>query len=389
MKTKKTQIIIASICAFLVLSIFALSLIAIFAAKSLELKGEVDVSYSTKLPASCTTLIFDYASNYPSDIESDSTYTKTQISGGTLASGGIILFYNSADKTAIVLKDGEIAPTTCRGMFANFKNLKEIYFNNFNTSSVENMSYMFLNCEGLTKIKFGSLDDNVINFNTSNVKTMESMFDSCSSLQSLIFTSTFDTPIFDTSNVQDMSEMFRNCEGLTTIKSAGEVDNVIKFNTSNVRTMDSMFSGCKNLESLDIRNFSATNLTDIGDLVRSCEKLTNLKVFSSLDGKLEYLFYTFSYCKALTELDLSNWNVTNVKHTAYLFNGCENLKTIYVKEDWVMSNVTLEGGEFSGCENLEGGKGTTYDASRTSLTYAKIDGGPSNPGYFTKPPATT
>ena len=33
-----------------------------------------------------------------------------------------------------------------------------------------------------------------------------------------------------------------------------------------------------------------------------------------------------------------------------------------------------------------GGQGTTYDPSHIDKTYAHIDGGPSNPGYFTKKP---
>jgi hypothetical protein len=38
---------------------------------------------------------------------------------------------------------------------------------------------------------------------------------------------------------------------------------------------------------------------------------------------------------------------------------------------------------FNCCYNLVGGKGTTYDANHIDKTYAHIDGGPSNPGYFT------
>ena len=38
---------------------------------------------------------------------------------------------------------------------------------------------------------------------------------------------------------------------------------------------------------------------------------------------------------------------------------------------------------FKNCTNLVGGKGTTYDANHVDKTYAHIDGGPSNPGYFT------
>ena len=38
---------------------------------------------------------------------------------------------------------------------------------------------------------------------------------------------------------------------------------------------------------------------------------------------------------------------------------------------------------FTNCFNLVGGKGTTYDANHIDKAYAHIDGGPSNPGYFT------
>jgi len=40
---------------------------------------------------------------------------------------------------------------------------------------------------------------------------------------------------------------------------------------------------------------------------------------------------------------------------------------------------------FFGCYNLEGGMGTVYDENHKDATYARPDGGPSAPGYFTKP----
>ena len=38
---------------------------------------------------------------------------------------------------------------------------------------------------------------------------------------------------------------------------------------------------------------------------------------------------------------------------------------------------------FYGCTSLVGGAGTTYSANHVGATYAHIDGGTSNPGYFT------
>lgn len=85
----------------------------------------------------------------------------------------------------------------------NFVLLEELDLSDFNTSNVENMSYMFYGCSALTSITFG--DD----FDTSSVTNMASMFFGCSSLTSL------DLSSFDTSNVTDMNNMFYNCSSLT------------------------------------------------------------------------------------------------------------------------------------------------------------------------------
>ena len=44
---------------------------------------------------------------------------------------------------------------------------------------------------------------------------------------------------------------------------------------------------------------------------------------------------------------------------------------------------------FAGCNSLVGGQGTTYDGVHLDGVYAHIDGGPSNPGYFSERPAYT
>ena len=41
---------------------------------------------------------------------------------------------------------------------------------------------------------------------------------------------------------------------------------------------------------------------------------------------------------------------------------------------------------FNDCTSLVGGQGTAYDAAHVDADYAHIDGGPSNPGYFSEKP---
>ena len=46
--------------------------------------------------------------------------------------------------------------------------------------------------------------------------------------------------------------------------------------------------------------------------------------------------------------------------------------------------MTNSGYMFDKCNSLVGGQGTTYNASHVDKTYAHIDGGTSNPGYFSE-----
>ena len=129
-------------------------------------------------------------------------------------------------------------------------------------------------------------------------------------------------------------------------------------NTSEVTRMDCMFTGCSGLTSLDVSRFN----TD----------------------KVEGMRYMFASCNRLARLDLSNFYTSKVTDMTDMFNGDGSLKTIYVGYGWSTAAVTVSYGMFTNCNSLKGGQGTAYNTSNPKdATYAHIDGGTSNPGYFT------
>ena len=65
-----------------------------------------------------------------------------------------------------------------------------------------------------------------------------------------------------------------------------------------------------------------------------------------------------------------------------MFDFCRNLVTVYVGDEWSTTAVTNSSGMFSDCLSIVGGKGTTYDANHIDKAYAHVDGGLSDPGYF-------
>ena len=215
-----------------------------------------------------------------------------------------------------------------------------VFDQSFKEYRPKNCTRWFVGCKNLTSIK--GIKENL---NTSEVTDMSSMFSLCLKLENL------DVSGFKTNNVTNMAHMFYGCQKLTSLDVRG-------FNTNNVTDMTYMFAACDNLTSLDCSGFYTDNVTDMCCM--------------------------FSRCFKLTSLDVSGFITDNVSRTAGMFEWCENLKTIYVGDGWNTNSVIFGREMFRGCSNLIGGQETKYDENHIDTEYARIDGGESNPGYFTK-----
>ena len=154
-------------------------------------------------------------------------------------------------------------------------------------------------------------------------------------------------------------------------------------NTTEVTIMNYMFLGCSGLTSLDLSNFNTANVTSMSYMFQACRGLTSLDLSNFNTANVTSMTGMFLLCDGLTSLDLSNFNTSKVTDMSGMFQNCFGLKTIYSGDGWSTAAVTSSGSMFYNCTNLVGGKGTTYSSSHTNAAYAHIDGGPSNPGYFT------
>ena len=237
----------------------------------------------------------------------------------------------------------------------------------------------FSNCTTLTSTAFWfsgfkNLEsiDGIRNMRTDNVTDMKFMFTDCRSLESL------DLSSFNTSNVTNMQVMFQNCRHLKNL-------NIKSFNTSMVTYFTQMFMGCGELDELDVRNFNTEKAKDMTWMFAYCDNLTNIDLSYFNTTNVEGMGQMFYGCSGLTSLDLSSFNTQNVLYMFQMFRYCDNLRTIYVGEGWTTANIDDYSGQdmFVGCTNLVGGKGTSYNENNIDYTYAHIDGGPDNPGYFT------
>ena len=279
-------------------------------------------------------------------------------------------------------------------MFYGCHRLEKIDLSNFHTEIVSEMSHMFDECVSLRELILSS------DFNTRNVVNFNSMFSQCASLKS------FDLSGFDMSSAEDVAAMFYACTSLRHIElghldlrkaeymfsmfhdcSSLETLDLSEVETENAVYMYAMFSGCTSLQSIHFGGYFLTgNVEDMSGMFYNCSSLTelhldylntdNVKVFG--DDGYGGMFEGCSSLKVISMPYFYTWSATDSKN---MFAGCSELERIYCYYG-DFTSVTNSDNMFDGCYKLEGFKGTVFDDTKTDKTYAHVDGGTGDEGYF-------
>ena len=283
----------------------------------------------------------------------------------------------------------------------------ELDLSSFNTSNVTDMSYMFYSSK-TTTLNLSSFDTSSVtnmesmfswskviildlsNFDTSNVTSMEAMFDGSQA-------TTLDVSNFNTSKVINMECMFRDSQATTLDLSHFDTSkvtnmqymfsnnkakniNLTNFDTSNITNMEYMFWN-SNAIILDLSSFDTSKVTDMSFMFFQSQA-SSIDISHFDTSKVTNMGSMFRESKVVT-IDVSSFDTSNVTNMNFMFSSMKNLKTIYTSDKFKTNKVTSGEYMFTNSTNLVGGAGTKYNSSYVDKTYAHIDGGTSNPGYFT------
>lgn len=89
-----------------------------------------------------------------------------------------------------------------------------------------------------------------------------------------------------------------------------------------------MFSGCYNLKELDLSNFDTSNVENMNGMFEGCENLKELDLSNFDTSKVKDMSYMFNGCSALSHLDLSNFDTSSVRSMKYMFRCCCALRSL-------------------------------------------------------------
>lgn len=253
------------------------------------------------------------------------------------------------------------------GFFAGCTSLEKVNVSGWSTYSPApcSLNGMFDGCDNLTSIDMSDWD--------MNVSDVSYLFSGLTNLETL------DMSGWTSSSLTNMEGMLAGCENLTSLNLAG-------MTTKKVTNMSHLFEGCSSLPSIDLSTLDTTKVETMESIFEGCSSATEIvlgKRFKT--DNVENLASAFKDCSSLTGLDITRWRTPKMTDMSHMFDGCSDLETITTTVAFSTVEVADRTSSiFAGCENLVGGNGTQWDPREIGISYAKLDGGEYNPGYFTE-----
>ena len=89
-----------------------------------------------------------------------------------------------------------------------------------------------------------------------------------------------------------------------------------------------MFFECTDITEIDLSNFNTSNVKYMISMFNGCSSLTSINLSNFYTSKVTWMHYMFYGCSSLTSLNLSNFITSKVTWTEHMFDGCINLEYI-------------------------------------------------------------
>ena len=134
-----------------------------------------------------------------------------------------------------------------------------------------------------------------------------------------------------------------------------------------------MFSEMSNITEINLTEFDTSEVTDMSSMFSKCENLKKLEISNLETSKVTNMEKMFELCDNLEVLDLNNFDTSFVTNMDYIFHSCTNLKNLDVSK-FNTSKVKSMMAMFAECFSLEKINISYLDVSKTiNVSYMLFD----------------
>lgn len=123
------------------------------------------------------------------------------------------------------------------------------------------------------------------------------------------------------------------------------------FDLTYTQSLNEMFLNLSLLTELDVSDWNTSNVVRAETLFFNCRNLQSVDVSRWDTSSMESISHMFAYCEKLQNPDVSGWDTSNVQNMSGTFTGCKSITSVDVS-GWDTSKVTNMGSMFSDCLQL-------------------------------------
>ena len=118
-----------------------------------------------------------------------------------------------------------------------------------------------------------------------------------------------------------------------------------------INNSDYIFYKCLNITEIDLSNFNTSQVTSMNHMFDGCASLTSINLSYINTQNITLIGYMFYNCISLTSLDLYYFNISYVTNMDYMFYNCNSLTSLDLSK-FNTTKVTSMSSMFNNCISL-------------------------------------
>ena len=139
----------------------------------------------------------------------------------------------------------------------------------------------------------------------------------------------------------------------------------LQFNEALISCED-MFHGLSNIIEVDLSNFDCSQVTSMKSMFKDCTNLKSINFGNIVTSSLKDMESLFQNCKSLESIDISIFDTSSVTTFKELFKSCENIKSINAS-NFKATNADNVYDMFGYCSNLISIDLSNFQTSKVSM----------------------
>ena len=119
-----------------------------------------------------------------------------------------------------------------------------------------------------------------------------------------------------------------------------------------ITSTSKMFRDCSDIIEIDLKNFDFSNVNDMSYMFKGCSSLSFLNLSNIDTSNIENMESAFNGCSSLKSLDLSYFDTSKVTDMISMFEGCSSLTSLDLN-NFDTTKLSLMRSMFSSCSSLK------------------------------------